>query len=73
MKDILGQYFKIKRVILCLNEFLLDLKVIEKKAFKIKNNLKYQKTKDLFPLLTTTIDVSNIAYETSKTSRLRTF
>ena len=46
MKAILELYLKIKRVILFLNKFLLDIKIIEKKAFKIKNNLKYQKTRD---------------------------
>ena len=46
MKAILELYLKIKRVILFLNKFLLELKIIEKKAFKIENNLKYQKIKD---------------------------
>ena len=46
MKPILELYLKIKRVILFLKKFLLDLKIIEKKAFIIKNNLKHQKIKD---------------------------
>ena len=46
MKATLELYLKIKRVILFLNKFLLELKIIEKKAFKIKDNLKYQKIKD---------------------------
>ena len=46
MKHILELYLKIKRVILFLNKFLLELKIIKKKAFKTKNNLEYQKTKD---------------------------
>ena len=46
MKAILELYLKIKRVILFLDKFLLKLKVIEKEAFKTKNNLKYQKIKN---------------------------
>ena len=45
MKAILELHLKIERVILFLNKFLLELKIIEKKAFKIKDNLKYQKIK----------------------------
>ena len=46
MKPILELYLKIKRVILFLKKILLDLEIIEKNAFIIKDNLKLQKIKD---------------------------